>query len=314
MIIVDKIKNEINVRRIKFEQLSNNWLAMKKGEIKESSYANYSYFLQKYWMPNLGNLTIKELEEFNFNQIISELNIYLSPKTVRDCVSILKAILYYAEQEYSCNMRIRKIVGPKLHKEPLLILNKREKNKLEKHCLELNTLKLLGIIISLNTGIRIGEMCALKWKNIDLDKREIRIRNTLERIYSEKEKKTKVIIDTPKSITSTRNIPITDKIYSILIKLKKLYKPEDFFLTGKPEKFIEPRNYQSTFKKILKESKIRKAYTFHILRHTFATNCIEVGMDIKSLSEVLGHANVEITLNKYVHSSYKRKKKFLEKL
>ena len=102
-------------------------------------------------------------------------------------------------------------------------------------------------------------------------------------------------------------------MYNILIKLKKKYNDEDFFLTGKTDKFIEPRNYQNTFKKILKKCKI-KSYNFHILRHTFATNCVGIGMDIKSLSNILGHASVNITLNQYVHSSYKTQKKFLEKL
>ena len=84
-------------------------------------------------------------------------------------------------------------------------------------------------------------------------------------------------------------------------------------MTGSKVQYIEPRNYQNIFKRILKDSKI-KEYQFHVLRHTFATNCIKVGMDIKSLSEILGHASVDVTLNRYVHSSYEMKKKFLEKL
>ena len=88
----------------------------------------------------------------------------------------------------------------------------------------------------------------------------------------------------------------------------------NFFLTGDKEKYIEPRIYRQYFSKILKKSEIKNTYNFHIIRHTFATNCIDVGMDAKSLSEILGHANVEITLNRYVHSSYDRKKRYLEKL
>ena len=84
-------------------------------------------------------------------------------------------------------------------------------------------------------------------------------------------------------------------------------------MTGKEKKYIEPRNYQNIFKKILRDSKV-KEYNFHVLRHTFATNCIKVGMDIKSLSEILGHSSVDVTLNRYVHSSYEMKKKYLQKL
>ena len=121
------------------------------------------------------------------------------------------------------------------------------------------------------------------------------------------------IIDTPKSITSVRTIPINSKLYNILKQIRGKSKKTDFVLTGSSEHYVEPRNYQYHFKEILKRSKVKK-YKFHTLRHTFATNCIEAGMDIKSLSEILGHADVSITLNIYVHSSDKAKRKYLEKI
>ena len=121
-------------------------------------------------------------------------------------------------------------------------------------------------------------------------------------------------IDKPKTAKSIRAIPISNKLYEILLPLKRKHKDEDFFLTGDSKKFIEPRNYQYNFKALLKMSKIKKSYKFHILRHSMASACIEVGMDIKALSEILGHASVEITLNIYVHSSYQAKKKYLEKI
>lgn len=128
------------------------------------------------------------------------------------------------------------------------------------------------------------------------------------------EKKTEIIIDSSKTESSIRAIPMSDKIYHILKELRKKYETESFFfLTGSKVQYIEPRSYQNMFKRILKASKV-KEYKFHVLRHTFATNCIKVGMDIKSLSEILGHASVDVTLNRYVHSSYEMKKKFLEKL
>ena len=195
-----------------------------------------------------------------------------------------------------------------------MILSKTERRKIIKYCLEENSLKTLGIIICLNTGLRIGEICALKWKGINLEKREINIRNTLQRIYDEPQKKTRIIIESAKTRTSIRNIPITNKLYNLLYPLRKKYKDDDFFLTGSSEKYIEPRRYQQIFKNILKICNIKKSYKFHILRHTFATECIEVGIDPKSLSEILGHSDVSITLNRYVHSSYKLKRKYLEKL
>lgn len=307
----NKEKNDVS--NITFRSIGNAWLRMKKNSIKESTYSNYLYCMNKYLMPKFGNYLIKDLQEYNFNDYVEELANTLSPRTIRSILCVLKSILYFAEEEYGINIKIRKIVCPKLDLEPLTILSKKEKEKIINYCLNENSLKSLGIVICLNTGLRVGEICALKWQDIDLEKREIHIKNTLQRIYIWKSNKTEIRIDKPKTKTSARTIPISTKVYNILVVLKKKYKNDDYFLTGDSKKYVEPRNYQYTFKCILKKNQIKK-YKFHILRHTFATNCIEVGMDIKSLSEILGHSNVEMTLNQYVHSSYKIKKKYLEKL
>ena len=219
----------------------------------------------------------------------------------------------YLYNEYNSNINLKRIISPKLQNGNVTIMSNREKGRLESYCLKNKTLKNLGIIICLNTGMRIGEICSLKWKNIDLDKRLIFVKTTMQRIKDDKTNKTKVIIDKPKTAESIRAIPISNKLYEILLPLKRKNKYEDFFLTGDSKKYIEPRNYQFAFKRILKKCRI-KPYKFHTLRHTMATNCIEVGMDIKSLSEILGHSSVKITLDKYVHSNYKTQKKYLEKL
>ena len=165
----------------------------------------------------------------------------------------------------------------------------------------------------LNTGMRVGEICSLKWKNIDLANRYIYIENTMQRVYNEQQRNSNIMIDKPKSDCSIRSIPINQKLYEILKNIRKKYNDEDYFLSGKSNDIVEPRNYQYTLKSILKKCKL-KPYKFHILRHTFATNCIEAGMDAKSLSEILGHADVNITLDIYVHSSDKIKKKYLDKI
>lgn len=165
----------------------------------------------------------------------------------------------------------------------------------------------------LNTGMRLGELCALKWEDIDLNEKCIYIKKTVQRIYKGKNEKSKIIIDTPKTQYSIREIPINSKLYNLLKPIKSKYKKEAFFLTGSISKCIEPRNLQEVFKKILIKCKV-KEHNFHSTRHTFATNCIEVGMDIKTLSKILGHANVQITLNTYVHTNKKIAKKYLEKL
>lgn len=314
MFLLEKLNKNVKKRTITFEEASYEWLEQKKGTIKDSTYYRYLYLIKKYLNFNLKNLSLKQIEKYDFNKLVMELNKILSAKTVKDILINLKSILNYIEEEYDCKTKVRKIKSPQICTEPLTILSKIEKRKIINYCMQENSLKSLGIIICLNTGLRIGEICALKWKEINLDKREICVRNTLQRIYNEPLKKTKIIIESAKTRTSIRNIPISNKLYDILYPLKKKYKDQDFFLTGSSEKYIEPRNYQSTFKIILKKCKIKKTYKFHILRHTFATQCIEVGIDPKSLSEILGHSDVSITLNRYVHSSYRLKRKYLNKL
>lgn len=294
-----------------FENIAKEWVENKKTSIKESTYFNYIFIIEKYLEPEFRGKNIEKI--LNYNYYIQQLLEKYSTKTVRDIISVLKAILKYYEIEYNCTLNIKKINVPKLTKQRIEVLSVKEKTKLEKYCIEKSTLKTLGIVLCLNTGMRIGEICGLKWKNIDLDNRKIYIDRTIQRIYDKNKKISRIIEDIPKTECSVRTIPINKKIYSVLKKIRKNYKDNDYFLSGEENRLIEPRNYQYTFKSILEKNNI-KPYKFHILRHTFATNCIEVGMDAKTLSEILGHSDVEVTLDVYVHSSDKIKKKYLEKL
>ena len=311
--LMKKVKRYRLLRKTNFEEISKKWLEMKKNSIKESTYCNYMFIIDKYLMPTLRKTSLRKLIDYNYNNFIQELKTNLSVKTVRDITNVLKSILKYSQEEYTCSINLKSINMPKLNVAKIKVLNKREKGKLERYCLKQNTLKSLGVVVCLYTGLRIGELCALKWEDIDLEEKVIFVRKTLQRVYIEKENNSKIIINSPKTTSSIRRVPINNKLYEILKPLKKEYKNEDFFLTGSNEKYVEPRNYQNLFKLLLSECKV-KPYKFHILRHTFATYCIEVGMDAKSLSEILGHSNVNITLSRYVHSSDKIKKKFLEKL
>lgn len=313
MNFLNKLKKLIKKEdeKVKFEEIANEWIEYKKISVKESTYCNYLFIIEKYLNPEFQSKNIEEIQ--NYNYYIQELLKRLSSKTVRDIINVLKSIIKYYEDEYNCILQVKRINLPKLDKSRIKILSQKEKIKLEKYCIEENTLKALGIIVCLNTGMRVGEICSLKWKNIDLEDKKIYVDKTLQRIYNKNKGNSNIIIDQPKTDCSIRNIPINQKLYDILKPLKKKYKDEDYFLSGNDKEIVEPRNYQYTFKSILKHCKI-KPYKFHILRHTFATNCIEVGMDAKSLSEILGHSDVDITLGIYVHSSDKIKKKYLEKL
>ena len=158
------------------------------------------------------------------------------------------------------------------------------------------------------TGLRIGELCALKWSDIDLSQRTISVSRTIQRIKVQGG--TQLIITEPKSISSVREIPIPDCILPLLKNFCS--KGESYILSG-TAKPVEPRTMQYRFQALLKKAKLPSIH-FHALRHMFATNCVELGFDVKSLSEILGHSGVEITLNRYVHSSLERKKAFMKKL
>lgn len=222
----------------------------------------------------------------DFTIFIDDLSTSLAPKTIRDIFNILKMILNYYEDTYNKKLKYKKIILPKIDKREIEILSSREKLKLENCCLEHSTLRDLGIIMALNTGMRLGELCALRWENIDLNEKCIYVRETAQRVYKGKNEKSKVIVGLPKTKCSIREIPINTKLLNILKPLKRKYRKNEYFLTGSSIKCLEPRNFQGFFKKTLSKCKI-KEHNFHATRHTFASNCIEVGMDIKTLSRIL---------------------------
>lgn len=304
---------QIIIRRTKrkyFEDIGYEWLKQKENYIKQSSYYNYKFIVEKYLISYFGEKNIEKLHDFN--TFTDELSTYLAPKTIRDIFCVLKMILTYYEETYNKKLKYKKTILPKLEKKEIEIFTSREREKIENYCIHQNTLKTIGILICLNSGMRIGELCALKWENIDLTDKCFYIRETLQRVYRGKKEKSKVIIDLPKTKCSIRSIPINSKLYDILKPLSKKYKKDSFLLTG-TDKCIEPRSYQDYFKKLLTKVKVKKR-NFHATRHSFATNCIEVGMDIKTLSKILGHSSVQITMNTYVHSSKKQMRKFLDRL
>ena len=194
------------------------------------------------------------------------------------------------------------------------VLNKTEEGRLIQILTASEDRYKLGVLICLCTGIRIGELCALQWKNVSFSEKTLRIECTMQRLQYENEDsttKTRVIITEPKSFAALRTIPLPD---FLLERMKPYHEsPNAFLLSGECKKYIEPRTMQNRFKSYLMESEIDDA-NFHALRHTFATRCVEIGFDIKTLSEILGHSSVKITLDKYVHSSLELKRNNMEKL
>lgn len=198
------------------------------------------------------------------------------------------------------------------------MLQKQEQLILENYCINQINLYTLAILFCLYTGVRIGELCALKWNHIDFNNHLIIINQTVQRIQNKRENnisKTYLSITKPKTVNSLRRIPITSNLYTIL---KEYYnqnckKNDSFIFNNQSNIPIDPRRIQKHFKSILLKLNLT-SITFHGLRHTFATRCTELGMDIKTLSEILGHSNVATTMSIYVHSTDNQKKEQMELL
>ena len=280
----------------------NSWLSNSKIKNKKSTYSNYQYIIRARITPIFATLKNKMISLELINSFTNDLlNEGLTPKSIKDILVILQQILRIGE----INIRIPM---PKVPKVEIQILKKDEQTKLEKKLIANLDRTSFGIYFSLYTGLRIGELCALQWKNIDIDNKKIYIKHTLVRIKNPDEtsrKKTLVIMDEPKSLSSIREIPIPDFLIPTIVDFSDSVTPDSFLISGS-EKIVETRIYSNRYKRIMRKLDLEK-YNFHALRHTFATRCIENGCDPKTLSEILGHSSVKITLERYVHPNYENK-------
>ncbi len=303
-----------------FSAISQEWLDGRAPFLKESSQAKYRNILNRYLLPEFGGRHIAEItkEELYgyFTKLLTSggmLGNGLSPKVVRSVISVLKAVLDYARDSKNV-----KAVDPgrfplKDQKKPLRVFSIKEQHILEE-CLLSNLGNAgLGIMLCLYTGIRLGELCALRWEDISFENRKVDIHATMTRVQTpdDPERRTRVIVTLPKSACSVREIPLPSDMLRLL---KEKEEPKDtYFLTGHRNVYVEPRTMENRFKAIIGACGIADA-NFHALRHTFATRCIELGFDVKSLSEILGHASVKITMDRYVHPTMDLKQKHMDKL
>lgn len=303
-----------------FASVSQDWLDERKSFLKESSIAKYRNILTGYLLPEFGDrsitaITKEELSCF-FSKLLTSGGVHgkgLSPRMVKSVISVFESV---AEYTSNCNDVEVVSVGRfplKDQKKPLRIFSITEQQKLERFLFSDIGSAELGIILCLYTGIRLGELCALKWEDISLEYRKMDIHATMMRIQTpdNPDRRTKVIITPPKSACSVREIPLPPDIFRLL---QKMEEPKDtYLLTGHQNVYIEPRTMENKFKSITASCGIADA-NFHALRHTFATRCIEKGFDVKSLSEILGHASVKITMDRYVHPTIELKRKNMDKL
>lgn len=306
----------------KYEYWLNMWLSFKKPRVKNSTYIRYQNTIKNHIGPKLGKYYLDKISTSLMENFIIEIMTDgrinneggLSKKSILDILTIIKSTFKFA-QSYGatiiCNFDLLRI---KCSNKEMRVLSKEEEKRLVAILLSNIDRCKIGILLSLYTGIRIGELCALQWKNISLDEKTIRIEQTIQRLQKEDTTdvfKTHLVISSPKSQSSLRIIPLPSFLIEMLEPF--LSNPNSFLLSGSCVKVVEPRTMQNRFKKIIRQGEIVDA-NYHSLRHTFATRCVEAGFDVKSLSEILGHSSVKITLDKYVHSSLEQKRLCMDKL
>lgn len=280
--------------------LLSEWLNIwvETADVKETTRQLYKRHIQNHIVPLLGNKPLKKLNADTLQSFISDLR--LAPSTIRLIFAILKSALMCAEDKKFIGNIWLKARLPKKIKSEVTILTLQEQQRLENSLSEKND---IGILICLYMGLRIGELCALKWSDIDFENKVIHIKGTQSRINGE------LKITEPKSKASKRIIPIPD----ILLKKLKGHKNNSDFVLSHNSGMVEVRAYRRRFKELLKSANLPDI-KFHALRHTFSSRALEVGMDYKTLSEILGHASVAITMDLYVHSLDEHKKNQMNKL
>lgn len=303
-----------------FKEVIAMWQKANQNRYKGATALKYDNLINSHILPMLGGYRLSEINTFVLADFMdSKLNAGrldraggLSHSYVRSIMLIVFEIIDFAVREDMCEPLRTQLHKPIIEKSELEILDVCSQSYLERQLLLCPTETGVGILISLNTGLRISEVCALRWADIDFEKAILFVRATVARVKSnEKDKATALIIDRPKTKSSLRDIPISAKLMRVLIPLYEKRKSE--YVISDKQSFVSPRTYEYRFHKILEQHHI-KSVNYHALRHTFATRCIEYGVDVKTLSEILGHSNVSITLNTYVHSSMDRKREQLEKL
>jgi len=294
-----------------FSMVAEEWLSMVENNKKHATYWKYRSVYEKYLKRKLGDFSFVELEETDLTELFqAEEMDQISDCLRRSIYSVLNQILSYAAFYYHVKLFHLSCQKQKTEKRLVEALNQTEQSKLLQYLYEEMDIYKLGIIVCISTGLRLGEICALQWKDVDLKGKVLHVNATVQRIAMDgQDRKTILLEGEPKSIFSKREIPLSDEMVKLLLPYQN--RGKKYVIQG--NKPMEPRTYQNKFQKYLQMAGIEKK-NFHILRHTFATNCINSGMDIKSLSEILGHSDVKITLNRYVHPTIEWKRRYMNSL
>lgn len=295
-----------------FAAVAELWAAQKQQFVKQSTMSAYALTLANYLVPHFGShtdITESDVQQF----VITQLDRGLRQKTIKDQMIVLKMVYRFGCKQNAFTLHEWDIHFPtEQNKHDISVFTVDQQRRLMRHLTENFTFLNLGILICLHTGLRIGEICALRWEDIDSENGMLQVQRTLERIYilSDGNKHTELQLSTPKTRNSQREIPLTKDLLRLLKPFRKVVNPQFYVLTNSP-KPTEPRTYRNYYRHLLNSLNI-PFIKFHGLRHSFATRCIESGCDSKTVSILLGHANISTTLNLYVHPNFEQKKRCID--
>lgn len=295
-------------------EIAAAWKEDKRHYVKQSTQAAYVLILENHLLPFFGEqdtLSEKLVQDF----VLQKLEQGLSVKTVKDILIVLKMVMKFGvKNEWMVHSEWDIKYPTSSAPNELEVLSVTDHKKIMDYVRKNFTFRNLGIYISLCTGLRIGEICALKWSDIDTDHATITVSRTIERIYiiEGESKHTELVINTPKTKNSYREIPMTKELLAMVKPLKRIVNNEYYVLTNE-EKPTEPRTYRNYYKRLMEKLNIPKL-KYHGLRHSFATRCIESNCDYKTVSVLLGHSNITTTLNLYVHPNMEQKKRCINKM
>ena len=302
------------MKKLKIKDIIELWKDDKKQYVKKSTYSAYVLAVENHITPFFGQDYAFENNKVQ-NFILFKLKNGLSQKSVKDILVVLKMVLKFAVKNgYMSYIEINVKFPTDTHKAKIEVLTKNDYKKLTTYLQENFSFKNLGVYICLSTGMRIGEICGLKWQDVDLDNNSIKIERIIQRLYvfEDGKKYTEVITSTPKTSNAVRDIPINADLKKILKPLKRVMN-DDYFIITNSNKPTEPRNYRNYFNNLLKSLNLQHI-KFHALRHSFASRCIEAKCDYKTVSSILGHSNISTTLNLYVHPNLEQKKKCIDQM
>ena len=281
-----------------------------KRKLKESTVSRYRYMVRKYIQPQLGAAPLYTLTEERVAAFYQRLQGQgLSPKSARDAGVLLRAILRTATKR-GCFCTGVNAELPVCKKRQVEIFTEPEILRLAQHIVNEPDLTGLGVLLTLNSGLRLGELCALRWSDIDLHADFLQVEREVQRLYEQGH--TRLVVQPPKSESSLRRIPLPADILSLLAAHKPKTAGSVCLLTGTAAP-LEPRTMQNRYRALLKRAGVPYR-NFHALRHTYATRCIEQNVDVKSVSEMLGHSDVRITLQTYVHVSLRHKQQAVQSI